>query len=36
MYWKKTQHRYQPYWWDAPVETAALLVEAFSEAGKIR
>ena len=34
MYWKEPQYRYQPYWWYAPVETAALLIEAFSEVGK--
>ena len=34
MYWKEVQYINRPFWWYAPVETEALLIEAFSEVGK--
>jgi hypothetical protein len=34
MYWKDNSFGYSWYWWYAPIETQALLVEAFSEINK--
>ncbi len=34
MYWKGMEGSRGPYWEDAPVETAALLIEAFAETGR--
>ena len=31
MYWKQVSFGISPYWWHAPIETQALLIEAFSE-----
>jgi uncharacterized protein YfaS (alpha-2-macroglobulin family) len=34
MYWKDNHFGYGWFWWQAPIETQALLIEAFTEAGK--
>jgi hypothetical protein len=34
MYWKDNQFGYSWFWWYAPIETQALMIEAFTEAGK--
>jgi hypothetical protein len=34
MYWKDNSFGYSWFWWHAPIETQALLIEAFSEIGK--
>jgi hypothetical protein len=31
MYWKDNQFGYSWFWWNAPIETQSLLIEAFSE-----
>lgn len=31
MYWKAVGYGISPYWWHAPIETQALLIEAFAE-----
>ncbi len=33
MYWKDNRFGYSWFWWSAPIETQALLIEAFSEIG---
>ncbi len=33
MYWKEQQTGYRLFWWQAPIETQALLIEAFSTIG---
>lgn len=33
-YWKENSFGYSWYWWHAPIETQALLIEAFSEINK--
>jgi len=34
MYWKEIGFGISPYWWNAPIETQALLIEAFAEINK--
>jgi hypothetical protein len=34
MYWKDNRFGYSWFWWYAPIETQALLIEAFTEIGK--
>lgn len=31
MYWKEVSFGISPFWWNAPIETQALLIEAFAE-----
>jgi hypothetical protein len=34
MYWKDQGYGYSWFWWQAPIETQALLIEAFTEVGR--
>jgi len=33
MYWKDQRYGFSPFWWQAPIETQSLLIEAFTEIG---